>query len=104
MYGGSHPSYGAGPPPMVVNAYAPSAYGASPAPSAPPHAVGSGGGNPESVPPPPRRKSSRSLSLRSLDFFPKVAEDFAARSATGGVVTLVAVVLMALLFLSELSE
>ena len=103
MYGGTHPAYGAGPPPMAVNAYAPAAYGASPAPSAPPHAVGGGGGN-YGPPPPPRRKSSRSLSLRSLDFFPKVAEDFAARSATGGVVTLVAAVLMVLLFMSELSE
>jgi hypothetical protein len=40
--------------------------------------------------------------LRALDAFPKVADDFASRTASGGVVTLASLAVMALLFLGEL--
>jgi len=42
--------------------------------------------------------------LRALDAFPKIADDFAARTASGGVVTLASLAVMALLFIGELSE
>ena len=41
--------------------------------------------------------------LRALDAFPKIADDFASRTASGGVVTLASLAVMALLFLGELS-
>jgi hypothetical protein len=42
--------------------------------------------------------------LSALDAFPKVNEDFFKKTMSGGVITLVASCLMALLFFSELSE
>lgn len=43
-------------------------------------------------------------SLKAFDAFPKVNEDFYARSVSGGVITLGASLIMAALFLSELGE
>jgi hypothetical protein len=40
--------------------------------------------------------------LKALDAFPKIADDFAARTASGGVVTLASLAVMALLFVGEL--
>ena len=40
--------------------------------------------------------------LRALDAFPKIADDFAARTASGGAVTLGALCVMGLLFVGEL--
>ena len=42
--------------------------------------------------------------LRSLDAYPKVNEDFYKRTLSGGIVTLVAAVVMLLLFISETSK
>jgi hypothetical protein len=42
--------------------------------------------------------------LKALDAFPKIADDFAARTASGGVVTLASLAVMALLFIGELGE
>jgi endoplasmic reticulum-Golgi intermediate compartment protein 3 len=41
--------------------------------------------------------------LKRLDAYPKVNEDFYKRTLSGGVVTVVAAVLMMLLFISETS-
>lgn len=41
--------------------------------------------------------------LRNLDAYPKINEDFYSRTLSGGVVTLVSSVVIALLFLSEFS-
>lgn len=43
-------------------------------------------------------------SLRALDFFGHLDEDFVVRTASGGMVTAVAALLMVLLFFGELSE
>jgi hypothetical protein len=51
-----------------------------------------------------RRGGQTSSVLRALDAFPKVADDFASRTASGGIVTLASLAVMALLFLGELSE
>jgi hypothetical protein len=42
--------------------------------------------------------------LKRLDAYPKVNEDFYKRTLSGGVVTLVAAVVMLLLFISETSK
>ena len=42
--------------------------------------------------------------LRALDMFPKVQEDFFQKTMSGGVITLAAYTIMALLFLSEFRE
>lgn len=42
--------------------------------------------------------------LRALDMFPKVQEDFFQKTTSGGVITLAAYTIMALLFLSEFRE
>ena len=42
--------------------------------------------------------------LKALDAFPKVNEDFYARSVSGGVITLGASLIMAALFFNELGE
>ena len=43
-------------------------------------------------------------SLRALDFFGHLDEDFVVRSASGGMITAVAALVMVLLFFGELSE
>ena len=43
-------------------------------------------------------------SLRALDFFGHLDEDFVVRSASGGMITAVAALIMVLLFFGELSE
>jgi hypothetical protein len=42
--------------------------------------------------------------LKRLDAYPKVNEDFYKRTLSGGIVTLVAAVVMLLLFISETSK
>ena len=43
-------------------------------------------------------------SLRALDLFGHLDEDFVVRSASGGMITAVAALVMVLLFFGELSE
>ena len=42
--------------------------------------------------------------IRQLDAFPKVDKDFYSRSLSGGFITLISVVVMVLLFVTELSK
>jgi hypothetical protein len=42
--------------------------------------------------------------LKSLDAYPKINEDFYSRTLSGGFITLVSTVVMALLFITELSK
>jgi hypothetical protein len=42
--------------------------------------------------------------LRQLDAYPKVNEDFYSRTLSGGVITIVSSIFMAILFITELSE
>lgn len=42
--------------------------------------------------------------LKALDAYPKINEDFYSRTLSGGIITIVASVIMALLFLNELRE
>lgn len=42
--------------------------------------------------------------LKALDAYPKINEDFFTKTMSGGIITIVASVVMVLLFLSELRE
>lgn len=42
--------------------------------------------------------------LKSLDAYPKINEDFYSRTLSGGFITLVSTIVMALLFITELSK
>jgi hypothetical protein len=42
--------------------------------------------------------------LKALDAYPKINEDFFTRTLSGGIITLVSSIIMALLFFSELRE
>jgi hypothetical protein len=42
--------------------------------------------------------------LKSLDAYPKVNEDFFTKTMSGGIITIVSSLVMAILFISELSK
>lgn len=52
----------------------------------------------------PKQDGGVWASLSALDAFPKVNEDFFKKTMSGGVITILASLLMTLLFISELSE